>query len=159
MGNLFKGIFINLFLFSLVFAEILSQVTITSLRYQRYEGSNIVWKLVAEEFLQKGDAYFEAKGVYIENLPKGLKIRAKEAEYIKKEEKFLLKGTVSVYVEKEGEIFTEELMYYPKRDFLFAPGRVLIKKGGMEISGEGLSYHLSEGKFQLQKKATAQFKL
>ncbi|MFN3505071.1 MAG: LPS export ABC transporter periplasmic protein LptC [Caldimicrobium sp.] len=159
MGSLLKGIFINLFLISVAFAEISSEVRISSLRYQRYEGSNIIWKLTADEFLQKGEAYFEAKGVYIENLPKGIKMRAKEAEYIKKEDKFILKGSVQVYVENEGEIFTEELIFYPKKDYLSAPGRVLIKKRGVEMSGEGLTYHLSEGKFQLQRRATAQFKL
>ncbi|MFN4131562.1 MAG: LPS export ABC transporter periplasmic protein LptC [Caldimicrobium sp.] len=159
MGYLSKGLFINFLLINILLAQEPLEIKISSLTYQRYEGSNLVWKLFSENFWQKNKETFEAKGIYLENLPKGLRIWAKEAIYLKGEEKFILRGKVRLITEKEGEVFTEELIFYPKKNLLFAPGQVLIKKEGIQVSGEGLTYSVGEGSFQLHKRAKAQFKL
>lgn len=162
MGYIFKELFIALIFLILVdflFAQEPLEIKMSSLIYQRYEGTNLVWKLSSQEFWQKKNELFEAKGVYLENLTKGIKIWANKVVYIKGEDKFILQGKVHLITEKEGEVFTEELIFYPKKDLLSAPGKVLIKKEGIQVSGEGLTYSIGEGNFQLQKRAKAQFKL
>ncbi|PMP61849.1 MAG: hypothetical protein C0197_05275, partial [Caldimicrobium thiodismutans] len=107
MGKIFKGIFILITLFLSPWA--LSQETkIRGVNYQKYESEKLIWKLVSDTYEQKDDTFI-AQNVYLENLPKGLRIYAKEALYLKREEKFILKGKVKLITEKEGEIYTEEL--------------------------------------------------
>ncbi len=159
MDKILKGILINLLSASLAFALAPLEIKISSLRYQRYEGQVLAWKIYSQEFQQKNNEIFEAKGVYLENLTKGLRIWAKEAVYYKSEDKFVLKGEVRLLTEREGEVFTEELIFYRKKDLLTAPGKVILKKEGVFVSGEGLIYSLSEGNLQLQKRAKDQFKL
>lgn len=158
MGQILRGLFIFIVLFSALKAYS-EEVKITGLTYQRYEGETLVWKLISQAFSKEGEERFLAQKVYLENLPKGIKIFADSALYLTKEEKFLLKGKVKLITEKEGEVYTEELIFYPKKNFLQAPGQVVIKKDKFEVSGEGLSYDVSQGDFKLHKKAKAQFKL
>lgn len=157
MGKVFTGIFIFIaFFFS---SKALSQeIRIKGVNYQKYEGEKLIWKLISDTFEQRGETFF-AERVYLENLPKGLKIYAKEALYLKREEKFILRGDVKIITEKEGEIYTDELIFYPKRDLLLAPGEVTIIKGNLRLSGKGLTYDLARGDLKLQKRARAQFKL
>lgn len=156
MEKVFARIFIIIILF--LFSEAFSQeVKIKGVNYQRYEGERLVWKLLSDSYEQKGDTFI-AKKVYLENLPKGLRIYADEAFYLKAEEKFILKGNVKILTEKEGEIYTEELIFYPKRNLLLAQGEVTIVKENLKLSGSGLTYDLAKGDLKLQKRAKAQFK-
>lgn len=158
MGQILRGlsVFIGLLLALKGYSQ---DVKIRGLTYQRYEGETLVWKLISQEFYKEGEERFLAQRVYLENIPKGIKIFADSAQYQVKEEKFLLRGRVRLITEKEGEVYTEELIFFPKKDFLEAPGRVLIRKDRFEITGEGLSYDVSQGDFKLHKKARAQFHL
>lgn len=157
MGKIFARIYFIIIFFLLT--EAFSQdVKIKGVNYQRYEGEKLVWKLLSDSYEQKGDTFFAEK-VYLENLPKGLKIYANEAFYLKKEDKFILKGKVKIITEKEGEIYTEELIFYPKKDLLLAQGEVSIVKENLKLSGSGLTYDLTKGDLKLQKRAKAQFKL
>jgi len=156
MGKIFKGIFILIILFLSPWA--LSQETkIRGVNYQKYEGEKLIWKLIADTYEQKDDTFF-AQNVYLENLPKGLRIYAKEALYLKKEEKFILKGEVKLITETEGEIYTKELIFYPKKDLLLAPGEVTIIKGDLKLVGTGLTFDVAKGDLKLQKRSKAQFK-
>lgn len=74
MGRFLNGIFINLFLFLSLFAFEISEVKMIGLKYQRFEGPNLIWKLSSQEFIQRSEETFEAKGVYIENIIRGIKI-------------------------------------------------------------------------------------
>ncbi|MCS7150076.1 MAG: LPS export ABC transporter periplasmic protein LptC [Caldimicrobium sp.] len=162
MGKLLAVLYISVIL-SLttqgLCAKDVIEIRATGLTYQRYIGPNLSWKLFASEFIKKGEEYFEAKKLYIENISKGIKINAEKGHYSVKEKRFLLKGQIKLQTEKEGEVQTEELHFYPEKDLIEAPGIVVIRKGTMEISGEGLTYRLSMGDFKLHRRAKAQFKL
>lgn len=161
MGKLFRGIFVFIALLqatSPLYGQPVKEIRATHLTYQRYLGETLSWKLKTEEFLKKGEDYFEAKNIYLENIPKGIKISAERGRYLLREDKFILTGRVRLYTEKEGEVYTEELYFFPKRDLIEAPGEVLIKKGSIEVKGEGLTYQVSLGDFKLHKRARAQFR-
>ncbi len=156
MGKISTGIFIIL-VFFLCSIALSQDIKINGVNYQRYVGETLVWRLLSDSYEQRGDTFY-AKRVYLENLPKGLKIYANEATYLKAEEKFILKGNVKIITEKEGEIYTEELIFYPKRDLLLAQGEVTIVKENLKLSGSGLTYDLAKGDLKLEKRAKAQFK-
>ncbi|MCS7199739.1 MAG: LPS export ABC transporter periplasmic protein LptC [Caldimicrobium sp.] len=161
MGKLSSGflIFIIILLYSQnLLSQSIREVRAIQLTYQRYMGAQLSWKLFASEFLKKGEEFFEAKNLYLENVSKGIRISAHLGQYSARDKKFLLKGKIQLRTEKEGEVFTEELYFYPERDLIEAPGVVIIKKGAMEIIGEGLTYQVSAGDFKLHKRARAQFK-
>lgn len=140
------------------FSQEIREIRATSLVYQRYRGESLEWKLHAKELWKKGDEIFKAQGLYLENLPKGLKIFAEEGVYQGREDKFILRGKVRLFVEKEGEVFAEELFFYPKRDLIEIPGAVQIRKGDLEIRGEGLTYQINQGELKVHRRAKAQFR-
>jgi len=151
----------GLLLISLIFflseSSFSKEVKIKGLIYQRYEGETLVWKLYSDYFEER-DEEFKATKVYLENLPKGLKIFADFASYSKRENKFYLKGRVKILTENQGEIYTEELYYFPKSSLLQAPGEVTIIKNSIHLSGRELIYDLAKEELKLQKRAQARFK-
>lgn len=165
MGKLSSGffIFIVIIISILLYSQDLSSQSIREVRaiqltYQRYKGAQLSWKLFASELLKKGEEFFEAKNLHLENFSKGIKISAYLGQYSAKDKRFLLKGKIQLKIEKEGEVLTDELYFYPEKDLIEAPGVVIIKKGVMEIIGEGLTYEVSTKALKLHKRARAQFK-
>jgi len=156
MVRVLRGL--SLFVILLPLIAYSQEVKIKGVIYQRYEGERLVWKLFSDTFEQKGEE-FKAEKVYLENLPRGLKIYANLSLYQKREDKFYFKGEVRLITEKEGEVYTEELFYYPGKGLLYAPGEVTIVKNTFHLSGSGLTYDLSTGDLKLQRKAQARFKL
>lgn len=130
MGRFLNGIFINLFLFLSLFAFEISEVKMIGLKYQRFEGPNLIWKLSSQEFIQRSEETFEAKGVYIENIIRGIKIWANAAQYLKKEGKFILRGKVRLFTEREGEVITEELFFLSQKRSTYSSGPCNNKKKG-----------------------------
>ncbi len=157
MVKLFRILYFFIILF-IPFKTLADEVRIIGVIYQFYEGERLIWKMKAQEFI-KDEEKFLGKKLYLENLSKGLKIVADEGIYWVKEEKFVFKGMVQVFTEREGDIFTDLLFFYPKKDLLLAPNSVLVKKGNIEIVGEDLSYDLSKEEFKLKSRSKAQFKL
>lgn len=140
------------------FGQDIREVRASDVVYQRYLGETLQWKLRAKELVKKGEDFFQVKELYLENLPRGLKIFADEGVYSGAEDKFVLKGKVRLIAEREGEVYAEELFFYPKRDLIEIPGSVRVKKGDLEIRGEGLTYQISQGELRVHRRAQAQFR-
>lgn len=140
------------------FSQEIREVRANSIIYQRYQGETLQWKLEARELLKKEETFFHIKGLYLENLSKGLRIFADEGIYSGQEDRFILRGKVKLYAEREGEVYTEELFFYPKKDLIEIPGKVQVRKGDLEIKGEGLTYNINQGELKIHRRAKAQIR-
>ncbi len=130
-----------------------------NLVYALYKKEKLVWKLKVKEFVQEENGNFKGKDIYIINKQKGLKIWAEDGIYKKDEDKLLLKNNVHLITSEYGEVITQELVFYPKKNLITTNKEVLLIKKGLKIKGVGLIYNIETGNFQVKEKAKVKLKL
>ena len=153
---LFSIIFFNFFIFSLSFSfKIISH----NLEYVLYKKNKLIWSFKIKKFIQKENGNFEGKTIYIINKEKGLEIWADKGFYNKREDKFLLQSNVHLITSKYGEVYTEELIFFPKKDLILTNKEVLVIKKDLKVKGKGLIYDVNTGNFRVKEKAKVQMKI
>jgi len=153
---LFSIIFFNFFIFSLSFSfKIISH----NLEYALYKKNKLIWSFKIKKFIQKENDNFEGKTIYIINKEKGLEIWADKGFYNKREDKFLLQSNVHLITSKYGEVYTEELIFFPKKDLILTDKEVLVIKKDLKVKGKGLIYDVNTGNFRVKEKAKVQMKI
>ncbi len=130
-----------------------------NLVYALYKKEKLVWSFKIKEFIQKENGDFKGKEVYIINKQKGFEIWAKNGIYKKAKNKFLFKNNVRLITSKYGEVLTQELIFYPKKNLIFTDKEVIVIKKGLKIKGVGLIYNIETGNFQVKEKAKVKLKL
>ena len=88
-----------------------------------------------------------------------MEIWADKGFYNKKEDRFLLQSNVHLITSKYGEVYTEELIFFPKKDLILTDKEVLVIKKGFRVKGKGLIYDVNTGNFQVKEKAKVQMKI
>ena len=153
---LFSIIFFNFLIFSFSFSfKIISH----NLEYALYKKNKLIWSFKIKKFIQKENGNFEGKTIYIINKEKGLEIWADKGFYNKKEDKFLLQSNVHLITSKYGEVYTEELIFFPKKDLILTDKEVLVIKKDLKVKGKGLIYDVNTGNFRVKEKAKVQMKI
>ncbi len=129
------------------------------LTYSFYKNGKLFWSFKASYFIQYSEHFFKARNIYIENIPKTLKIKGNIGIYDKTKEEFIISGNVSLITPKVGELYTEELIFSPEKNLIVTDKEVLVKKEGMIIKGEGMIYNINTGNLKIKKKAKIKFQL
>jgi len=160
MGRITKLLLNIVFLNFLLFSHSLSfKVASQNLEYALYKGEKLVWSFKINNFIQEDNGNFKGEGIYILNKEKGVEIWADKGFYIKNEDKFLLKANVRLVTSEYGEIITDELTFYPKKNLILTDKEVLLIKKGFKIKGIGLIYNIDTGNFKITEKAQVNLKL
>jgi len=160
MGKFIKVLSgIILFFFLLSSYSFSFKVISHNLEYAFYKKNKLIWSFKIKDFIQKENGDFEGKGVYITNKEKGLKIWADRGFYKKNEDKFLLRKNVHLITSQYGEVYTEELLFFPEKNLILTDKEVLIIKEGFRIKGKGLIYEVDTGNFRVKEKAKVKLKL
>ncbi len=112
-----------------------------------------------KEFLQKENGDFEGKNIYLINKEKGLEIWANKGFYKKGEDKFVLQDNVYLITSEFGEVYTQEIIFYPKKNLIITDKEVTLVKKGLTIRGKGLIYEIGTGNFKVKEKAKVRWKI
>jgi LPS export ABC transporter protein LptC len=160
MGRTFKLLF-SLIIFNFLFYSFSFPFKIIShdLKYAFYKRERLIWSFKIRDFVQEENGNFKGKGIYIINKEKGLEIWADKGFYKKREDKFLLENNVRLITSEYGEVITQELIFYPKKNLIFTDKEVLVIKKDIKIKGVGLIYDVETGNFKVKEKAKVKLKL
>lgn len=159
MGRIIKLLFsivIILFLYPLSFSF---QIISHELEYAFYKKNQLVWSFRMKEFIQKETGDFEGKNIYLINKEKGLEIWANKGFYKKEEDKFILQDNVHLLTSEYGEVYTQEIIFYPRKNLIFTDKEIIVVKKGLTIRGKGLIYEIGTGNFKVKEKAKVQWKI
>ncbi|AIH03912.1 MAG: Uncharacterized protein XD42_0022 [Thermodesulfobacterium sp. 37_54] len=126
------------------------------LEYSFYSKEGLLWKLKASFFKRDKEGTFWAEGLTLISPSKGINVSSQRGYYYPKEDKMVFQGNVKLVTENYGEVYTEELIFFPKKNYLFTEKEVLVKQKGMLIRGKGMTYHIKDGIFQVHGRAQFQ---
>ncbi|QER41986.1 LPS export ABC transporter periplasmic protein LptC [Thermodesulfobacterium sp. TA1] len=129
------------------------------LEYSFYGKEGFLWKLKASFFKRDKEGSFLAEGLNVVSPTKGINISSKRGYYYPKEDKMVFQGNVKLITNDHGEVYTEELIFFPKKNYLFTEREVLVKKKGMMVKGQGMTYQIDQGNFKVQGRAQFQMSL
>lgn len=129
------------------------KVVSENLEYAFYKEETLNWKLKASFFTQTSDGSFEAENIKLISPLKGITLSSKKANYIKPEEKIIFKKEVVLVTSEFGEVYTDELVYFPQKNLILSNSEVLVKKKGLEVRGKGLVYQIDSGNFEVKGRA------
>lgn len=121
--------------------------------YSLYNGETLSWKLKASFFIQTSDGSFEAENVKIVNPSKGITLTSKRATYLNNEEKLIFREKVLLVTSEFGEVYTDELIYFPKKNLILSNSDVLVKKRDLQVKGKGLVYQIDTQNFEVKGRA------
>ncbi|NPA40209.1 MAG: LPS export ABC transporter periplasmic protein LptC [Thermodesulfobacteria bacterium] len=128
-------------------------------QYFLYDESKLIWVFKAKVFFQKNQFTFEGKDVIIESPEKNILISGKTATFDERRNIFKVFGNATFVTPSVGKILTSELTFYPDQGIVETEKEVVVKKKGMVIKGEGMTYYVKTGEFKLKKKAKIKFEL
>uniref|UniRef100_A0A7V6CEM4 LPS export ABC transporter periplasmic protein LptC n=1 Tax=Thermodesulfobacterium geofontis TaxID=1295609 RepID=A0A7V6CEM4_9BACT len=160
MGNFIKLLFsIIIFIFLSFYCAFPFQIVSHELEYALYKKNQLIWSFKTKEFFQKETGDFEGKDIYLINKEKGLKIWANKGFYQKWEDKFILQDNVHLVTSEYGEVYTQKLIFYPKKNLIFTDEEVILIKKGLTVKGKGLIYEIETGNFKVEGKAKVKWKI
>lgn len=163
MGRHLKAISFIIFELTIALILILGEGRVSSsksfkvisehLEYSLYYGESLSWKLKASLFIQTLDGSFEAEDIKIINPSKGITLISKKAVYLSNEEKLIFKDKVLLITSEFGEVYTDELIYFPKKNLILSNSDVLVKKRDFQVRGKGLVYQIDTQNFEVKGRA------
>lgn len=164
MGRNFSKFFIIFFSFFFISfgfsQEVNFKIKTEDLEYNFFKLSknkiSLVWRLKAKELIQKNEFFIEVTDFTLINQEKNLQIKGYKGFYFAKEKKFVFKHKIELKTSQYGEVFTEELIFYPEQNLIISEQEVILKKSGAFIKGKGLVYNIETGNFQIKEKTQAQ---
>jgi LPS export ABC transporter protein LptC len=160
MGNFIKLLFIIIiFIFIPFYNTYPFQIVSHDFEYALYKNNQLVWSFKIKEFFQKETGDFEGKNIYLINKEKGLEIWANKGFYQKEEDKFILQENVHLVTLSYGEVYTQKLIFYPKKNLIFTDEEVILIKKGLTIRGKGLTYDIETGNFKVEGKTKVKWKI
>ncbi len=155
-----KGTFLlSLILFFWPAALLSAQIEATNIEYSLYKKERLEWTFKAEYFSKKRPDLFYGEKVFITNPYKGLKIKGEKAFYYQKEDKFVIKGRVRLFTKEKGELFTSELVFFPRKNLVIGPREVILRQKGVVMKGRGFIYRLDSHELKLKSKTKAIFSM
>ncbi len=154
--NVFFLLLVAFFLPAFLFA---AQIEATNIEYSLYKKERLEWTFRAKYFSQENPEFFYGESVLITNPYKGLKIKGDRAFYYKKEDKFVIKGRVKLFTRKKGELFTSELIFFPKKNLVIGYRKVILKQKGAILKGRGFVYRLDRHELKLKSRTKAIFSM
>lgn len=129
------------------------KVIAENFNYFLYNEETLSWKLKASLFIQTSDDSFEAENIEIVNPLRGITLTSKKATYLRNEEKIIFKEKVLLVTSEFGEVYTDELIYFPKKNLILSNSDVLVKKRDLQIRGKGLVYQIDTQNFEVKGRA------
>uniref|UniRef100_A0A7V4N2U2 LPS export ABC transporter periplasmic protein LptC n=1 Tax=Thermodesulfobacterium geofontis TaxID=1295609 RepID=A0A7V4N2U2_9BACT len=160
MGKFIKLLFsIIIFIFQFFYYAFSFQIVSHEFEYALYKKNQLIWSFKIKNFFQKETGDFEGKNIYLINKEKGLEIWANKGFYQKEENKFILQENVHLVTSSYGEVYTQKLIFYPKKNLIFTDEEVILIKKGLIIRGKGLIYEIETGNFKVERKAKVKWKI
>lgn len=129
------------------------KVIAENFNYFLYNEETLSWKLKASLFIQTSDDSFAAENIEIVNPLRGITLTSKKATYLRNEEKIIFKEKVLLVTSEFGEVYTDELIYFPKKNLILSNSDVLVKKRDLQIRGKGLVYQIDTQNFEVKGRA------
>jgi LPS export ABC transporter protein LptC len=137
--------------------EMEADLAFEGIRYTRNIGEKIQWILNANTAqLYEDKNIMNLERIKIKFSPTGgghVTVTADSGVYRIDNDEMLLNGDVKIHSEDDSILFSESMHFSQKKRLIWTNDKVLIKKDGLEMEGEGLEYDLQKSKLTVKRQA------